>query len=498
MLERQPVMETRGWGVQIVVVPLVMAFMAAGTMMGLIRFFAPRVETPEPAKNDPIEIAGEVEDAGYQDADQVQERKGRIRQKCEDGGPGSPRDVLGYRPPSVASSTTSRFTTSVRFGLRWVPMWGGRNDWSMHGGGQGGDDEDGAHWPRALTLDEVKKHTNGFKEEIGRGGFGIVYKGKLPNGKYVAVKRLDALSKQGKREFLNEVNILHRLNHRNLVALMGWCHDMDERILVYEYVENGSLYAHMHGHGGDPSRLTWKLRLDILHGASNGLWYLHRMAQPKIIHRDIKLSNILLDEQYQAKISDFGISKRSLKEDSVSALTTGNIVGTRGYISPEYLNEGILTEKSDVYSFGVVILEMMTGRTAVFDTPSGHTFNLVQWAKPWLTSAQVENIMDPSLGCQYSIASVRLMAKGANDVSGAADEDTKAEMCSGAADEDTKAEMCSGAADEDRKAEMCRWISLRVDGMMVWIVRTAASIVCSRCDGTAVCIEGVRSMAALR
>ncbi|XVF75536.1 hypothetical protein PTKIN_Ptkin13bG0195300 [Pterospermum kingtungense] len=229
----------------------------------------------------------------------------------------------------------------------------------------------------AFLYDELKIATDGFRpsNKIGEGGFGSVYKGKLKDGRRVAVKVLSVESKQGDREFMSEIASISNISHVNLVKLHGGCIDGPSRILVYDYMENNSL-AHILL-GGEKNReiLSWKSRKEIALGIARALSYIHEEVKPHIVHRDIKLSNILLDQNFTPKVSDFGLSR--LFSDSITHLSTG-VAGTLGYLAPEYAVSGRLTRKSDVYSFGVLLLEIVSSRTAIdFDVELGEFF-LVQ------------------------------------------------------------------------------------------------------------------------
>jgi len=213
---------------------------------------------------------------------------------------------------------------------------------------------------RMFSFDELRKITNNFSEanDIGNGGYGKVYRGTLPTGQLVAVKRSQQGSLQGSLEFRTEIELLSRVHHKNVVSLVGFCLDQAEQILVYEYVPNGTLKESLTGKSG--VRLDWRRRLRVVLGAAKGVAYLHELADPPIVHRDIKSSNVLLDERLNAKVSDFGLSK-PLGDDGRGQVTT-QVKGTMGYLDPEYYMTQQLTEKSDVYSFGVLMLEVATAR----------------------------------------------------------------------------------------------------------------------------------------
>ncbi|KAH0470783.1 hypothetical protein IEQ34_000506 [Dendrobium chrysotoxum] len=216
---------------------------------------------------------------------------------------------------------------------------------------------------KSYSFEELKKCTNNFPEVnvIGVGGYGKVYRGMLPNGRMVAIKRLKAESAQGGLEFKTEIELLSRVHHKNLVDLVGFCFQQGERMLVYEYVPKGTLREGLSGESG--IQLDWIRRLTIALDSARGIAYLHELANPPIIHRDIKSTNILLDENLNAKVADFGLSK--LVSDNEVGQVSTHVKGTLGYLDPEYYMTHILTEKSDVYSFGVVMLELITGNLPI-------------------------------------------------------------------------------------------------------------------------------------
>nr|XP_043621505.1 leucine-rich repeat receptor protein kinase HPCA1-like [Erigeron canadensis] len=216
---------------------------------------------------------------------------------------------------------------------------------------------------KAFSFGELSKYTNNFSESnnIGTGGYGMVYKGILLNGQIIAIKRAKLGSTQGGLEFKTEIELLSRVHHKNLVSLVGFCFDQGEQMLVYEYIVNGTVKDSLSGRSG--IRLDWMRRLRIALGAAKGLQYLHDLADPPIIHRDVKTNNILLDERLVAKVADFGVSK-SLGDANRTHVTT-QVKGTMGYMDPEYYMTQQLTEKSDVYSFGVVLLELITARNPI-------------------------------------------------------------------------------------------------------------------------------------
>ncbi|XP_071936043.1 leucine-rich repeat receptor protein kinase HPCA1-like [Coffea arabica] len=216
---------------------------------------------------------------------------------------------------------------------------------------------------RNFSFEEVKKYTKNFSEanDIGSGGYGKVYRGTLPTGQLVAVKRAQQGSTQGALEFKTEIELLSRVHHRNVVGLVGFCFDQGEEMLVYEFIPNGTLKDSLSGKSG--IRLDWMRRLRIALGAARGIQYLHVLANPPIIHRDIKSNNVLLDERLNAKVADFGLSKPMGSPDRTHVTT--QVKGTMGYMDPEYYMTQQLTEKSDVYSFGVLLLELITARAPI-------------------------------------------------------------------------------------------------------------------------------------
>ncbi|XP_042063754.1 proline-rich receptor-like protein kinase PERK3 [Salvia splendens] len=257
---------------------------------------------------------------------------------------------------------------------------------------------------RFLTYEELKEATNNFETTniLGEGGFGRVFKGVLSDGTAVAIKRLSSGGQQGDKEFLVEVEMLSRLHHRNLVKLVGYYNNRDssQNLLCYELVPNGSLEAWLHGPLGLNCPLDWDTRMKIALDAARGLAYLHEDSQPCVIHRDFKASNILLENNFLAKVSDFGLAKQA-PEGRANYLST-RVMGTFGYVAPEYAMTGHLLVKSDVYSYGVVLLELLTGRKPVdMSQPSGQE-NLVTWARPILREKdRLEELADPRLSGKY-------------------------------------------------------------------------------------------------
>jgi len=257
----------------------------------------------------------------------------------------------------------------------------------------------------AIPVDEIREVTKGFGDEalIGEGSFGRVYLGVLRNGRSAAVKKLDS-NKQPDQEFLAQVSMVSRLKHENVVELLGYCADGTLRVLAYEFATMGSLHDMLHGRkgvkGAQPGPvLSWSQRVKIAVGAAKGLENLHEKAQPHIIHRDIKSSNVLLFDDDVAKIADFDLSNQA--PDMAARLHSTRVLGTFGYHAPEYAMTGQLSSKSDVYSFGVVLLELLTGRKPVDHTLPRGQQSLVTWATPRLSEDKVRQCVDSRLGGDY-------------------------------------------------------------------------------------------------
>nr|XP_043624948.1 proline-rich receptor-like protein kinase PERK15 [Erigeron canadensis] len=234
-----------------------------------------------------------------------------------------------------------------------------------------------------FKIEDLANATEGFSNAnlLGQGGFGYVHKGVLPSGEKVAIKQLKIGSGQGEREFQAEVATISRVHHKHLVSLVGYCTYGLQRMLVYEFVPNNTLEFHLHGDGHD--LLNFDMRMKIALGSAKGLAYLHEDCQPKIIHRDIKSANILLDTNYEPKVADFGLARFTADTDTH---VSTRVMGTFGYLAPEYALTGKLTEKSDVFSFGVMLLELITGRRPI-DKAQFLDDNIVDWARPLLSQA---------------------------------------------------------------------------------------------------------------
>lgn len=269
---------------------------------------------------------------------------------------------------------------------------------------------------RAFSYADLKASTRNFRPDslLGEGGFGCVFKGYIDEqtfiptrpgqGIVVAVKKLNPDGMQGHQEWLAEVHFLGTIHHPNLVKLIGFCAEDEHRLLVYEFMSRGSLENHLFRKGNLNQSLSWAIRMKVAVGAARGLAFLHS-SPTQVIYRDFKASNILLDSQYNAKLSDFGLAKNGPTGDNTHVST--RVMGTYGYAAPEYVATGHLTARSDVYSFGVVLLEILTGRRAVDkNRPCGEQ-NLVEWAKPHLSDKRkVLRVVDQKLEGQYSLKGV--------------------------------------------------------------------------------------------
>ncbi|CAI8598127.1 unnamed protein product [Vicia faba] len=244
-----------------------------------------------------------------------------------------------------------------------------------------------------INLSDLREATDNFSKKIGKGSFGSVYYGKMKDGKEIAVKTMTDPSSHGNHQFVTEVALLSRIHHRNLVPLIGYCEEEYQHILVYEYMHNGTLRDHIH-ECSSQKQLDWLIRLRIAEDSAKGLEYLHTGCNPSIIHRDVKTSNILLDINMRAKVSDFGLS-RLAEEDLTHISSVAR--GTVGYLDPEYYANQQLTEKSDVYSFGVVLLELISGKKPVSPEDYGPEMNIVHWARSLIRKGDIISIMDPLL-----------------------------------------------------------------------------------------------------
>ncbi|KAL1201977.1 putative LRR receptor-like serine/threonine-protein kinase [Cardamine amara subsp. amara] len=250
---------------------------------------------------------------------------------------------------------------------------------------------------RRYTYAEVLAMTNNSERGLGKGGFGMVYHGYINGTEEVAVKLLSPSSTQGYKEFKTEVEILLRVYHTNLVSLVGYCDEKDHLALIYQHMANGDLKKHLSG----SSIMSWVGKLNIAVDAAQGLEYLHIGCKPLIVHRDIKSSNILLDDQFQAKLADFGLSRSFPVGDETHVSTV--VAGTHGYLDPEYFQTNRLSEKSDVYSFGIVLLEIITNKAVIDETREMP--HIAEWVKFMLTRGDISNVMDPKLQGVYDSGS---------------------------------------------------------------------------------------------
>ncbi|XP_072973175.1 probable protein kinase At2g41970 [Typha angustifolia] len=268
----------------------------------------------------------------------------------------------------------------------------------------------------ALSFAELNQITGNFGQKalIGEGSYGKVFHAILRTGEHAAIKKLDlSVSNEPESDYSSQLSMVSRLKHENIVQLLGYYLDADNRILVFQFATNGSLHDILHGRKGvqdaEPGPiLNWSQRVKIAYGAAKGLEYLHEKNQPPIIHRDIRSSNVLLFDDFESKIADFNLTNQS--PDSAARLHSTRVLGTFGYHAPEYAMTGQLTQKSDVYSFGVVLLELLTGRKPVDHTMPKGQQSLVTWATPRLSEDKVKQCVDPKLDNDYPPKAVAKMA----------------------------------------------------------------------------------------
>ncbi|KAL5731083.1 non-specific serine/threonine protein kinase [Ranunculus cassubicifolius] len=279
----------------------------------------------------------------------------------------------------------------------------GREYWKEFSGQDDGEGNKNGPELTMHSFQEILNATDNFSNDnkLGEGGFGPVYKGKLPCGLDVAVKRLSRKSGQGLDEFKNEIILIAKLQHRNLVRLIGYCVDGEEKMLIYEYLPNKSLDAFIFANRQE--ELDWGRRSNIIEGISRGLLYLHRDSRLLIIHRDMKASNILLDEEMNPKISDFGMARIFGSNDNEA--NTLRVVGTYGYMAPEYAMEGLFSVKSDVYSFGVLLLEIVSGKKNSYRHPD-YSVNLVGYSWILWSEERAAELIDPSIRDSCSLSKV--------------------------------------------------------------------------------------------
>ncbi|KAL1818098.1 hypothetical protein DCAR_0522621 [Daucus carota subsp. sativus] len=267
----------------------------------------------------------------------------------------------------------------------------------------------------ALSLDELNKITGNFgtKALIGEGSYGRVFCGKLSNGTTAAIKKLDTSSEDSDSDFAAQLSRVSRLKNDHFTEMIGYCLEANNRILVYQYATMGSLHDILHGRkgvqGAEPGPvLSWNQRVKIAYGAARGLEFLHEKVQPPIVHRDVRSSNVLLFDDFVAKIADFSLTNQS--SDTAARLHSTRVLGTFGYHAPEYAMTGQITHKSDVYSFGVVLLELLTGRKPVDHTMPKGQQSLVTWATPRLSEDKVKQCVDPKLENDYPPKAIAKMA----------------------------------------------------------------------------------------
>lgn len=320
----------------------------------------------------------------------------------------------------ISATSSSAGHSHSRFGDD-ISSPNGNGNGNSNGNGNGNGEVLPAADLKVYTYSDLKIATRNFKSDmvLGVGGFGTVYKGwvdektmlpsKQGTGSMVAIKKLNHESVQGFQEWQSEVNFLGRLSHPNLVKLLGYCREDKDLLLVYEFLQKGSLENHLFRRSSAVEPLSWDLRLKIAIGAARGLAFLHS-SDDNVIYRDLKASNILLDGNYNAKISDFGLAKLG-PSGGMSHVTT-RVMGTYGYAAPEYIATGHLYVKSDVYGFGVVLLEMMTGLRALDTKRPGPQHNLVEWSKPMLPNRKkLKTIMDGRIEGQYTSKAAMLFAQ---------------------------------------------------------------------------------------
>ncbi|KAL4282747.1 hypothetical protein GQ457_16G000580 [Hibiscus cannabinus] len=309
-----------------------------------------------------------------------------------------------YKKNSLKPTKNDVKSLDVEKGVALAPFLGKFNSMGMV------SKEDFASLRDYQTLEQS---TNKFHQSniLGIGGFGCVYKAQFVDGSYAAVKKLDCSSHDAEKEFQNEVDLLSKFKHSNIISLLDFSSHKDTRFIVYELMQNGSLETQLHGpsHG---SSLTWHRRMKIAMDIARGLEYLHEHVNPPVIHRDLKSSNILLDSDFNAKLSDFGLAV------TVAAHNKSNLKlsGTLGYLAPEYILDGKLTDKSDVYAFGIVLLELLLGRRPIEKLAPAQCISIVTWAMPKLTDkSQLPNIVDPvikdtmDLKHLYQVAAVAVL-----------------------------------------------------------------------------------------
>ncbi|XP_074581884.1 putative protein kinase At2g41970 isoform X1 [Curcuma longa] len=268
----------------------------------------------------------------------------------------------------------------------------------------------------AIQLDELNRLTDNFGQKalVGEGSYGQVYHATLSTGEPVAIKKLDtSASSEPDSDFAAQLSMVSRLKNEFFIELLGYCLEDDNRMLVYQFASNGSLHDILHGRkgvqGAEPGPLlSWNQRVKIAYGAARGLEYLHEKVQPPIVHRDVRSSNVLLFDDYTAKLADFNLTNQS--PDTAARLHSTRVLGTFGYHAPEYAMTGQLTQKSDIYSFGVILLELLTGRKPVDHTMPKGQQSLVTWATPRLSEDKVKQCVDPKLETDFPPKAVAKLA----------------------------------------------------------------------------------------
>lgn len=263
--------------------------------------------------------------------------------------------------------------------------------------------------PQRFKYKDLYRATKGFREKefLGFGGFGRVYKGVLPNSKIeVAVKKISHESRQGMKEFVAEIVSVGRLRHRNLVTLLGYCRRKGELFLVYDYMRNGSLDTYLHEL--PEITINWEQRFEIIKGVASGLFYLHEQCEKVVIHRDVKASNVLLDDEFNGRLGDFGLAK--MYERGADPRTT-HVVGTLGYLAPEHIRTGRATTRTDVYAFGAFLLEVACGRRPIHPQEDADDFILMDWVFSCWTNGQILRTADPKLGGNFEPSQLELVLK---------------------------------------------------------------------------------------
>ncbi|OMO56044.1 hypothetical protein COLO4_35819 [Corchorus olitorius] len=265
---------------------------------------------------------------------------------------------------------------------------------------------------RLFSYQELLDATSNFRPEnmVGKGGSSHVYKGFLPDGKELAVKIFKP-TENAVKEFVQEIEIITGLSHKNLISLFGFCYEDNKLLLVYDFLSRGSLEENLHGNKKDISAFSWNERYKVSVGVAEALDYLHNVCEQPVIHRDVKSSNILLSDDFEPQLSDFGLA--SQVSSSISHTTCTDVAGTFGYLAPEYFMHGKMSDKIDVYAFGVILLELLSGRKPIDnDSPKGQQ-SLVMWAKPILMDSNVSQLLDPQLGSDYDSDQIERMTLAA-------------------------------------------------------------------------------------